>query len=714
MTLPPGFTLDTAHAAGQAIPWPEGGYAIVEASFDREQTWRKTGAKNIKHAERGWVAVVPDLTTLVRCAQARGPVAVSPEVARHLQLREEALEASRAPTADVQIPAPPGLAYLPFQRAGIAYAQKRKGVLIGDEMGLGKTIQALGLINASRGTMRSALVVCPASLRLNWQREAERWLMGEWYTWVALDGSACPAWANLAIVNYDRLGKHPELYGRDWDLIVMDEAHLLKNMKTRRTRYVLGGPAIPHRPAEVDANTGAVVVPERPERPAQPALVDRAKRKVFLTGTPLLNRTSELYPICKTLAPASFPSESAFIKRYCGGMKAGASNLDELQEKMRAAFMVRRLKKDVLTELPPKRRQVIELQADDVGDVVDHELAEWDKQESKLDELRAEVELARARGDGEGYKEAVRKLREGARVAFTEIAKVRHDTAVAKIPYVVEHVRELFAGGVGKLLLFAHHLDCLHAYRDQLSEFGVVYIDGATSVQARQAAVDRFQTDDGVRLAVLSIQAAGVGLTLTASSTVAFAELDWVPAWVSQAEDRAHRYGQKASVNVLHLVFNRSLDARMAKTIINKQEIADQALDRKADPAKVAEAMSQMATPDRAERGSKRPKVWPKTEERERVMLLAGLQSLVAACDGAQQRDGAGFSKLDGHIGRSLAQGISTDGQAYLAAKLCRKYRRQIDAAPVDVAEAVLKRGEEQSAAVTGGGAEHGAHSGSR
>lgn len=687
--LPVGFTLDPRGAVAIATTAPGGGYLINGKDYDK--AWKNVGAKAVDLDGR-WFHRVEDLTTLVRCAQARGPLRVTEEVADHLARRDKHLEASRASDSDLDIPAPEGLKYLGFQRAGIAYAKARRGVLFGDEMGLGKTIQLLGLINASKGAIRSALVTVPASLRLNWLREARKWLLGEWRFWVADDsGKTCPDRCNFAIINYDRLHKHPELWSREWGVVAADEAHYAKNRKARRTRWLLGGPAIPAKEEVKNPLTGEVIKKGRAEQPAVTGIVERGARKVLMTGTPLLNRPIELYTIAHALAPSSFPSENSFKRRYCGGTSAGASNLDELQEKMRAAFMVRRLKKDVLTDLPPKVRQVVTLPIDDVGDTLDREQRAWDSQEEKLDELRADVVLAKASGDDEEYKRAVSRLRAGERIAFTEISKVRHETALVKVPYVLAHLRQLIDEGAGKLLLFAHHRDVLEQLREGLKDQSPMFIAGDTPMEARQAAVDRFQNDASCRLAVLSITAAGVGLTLTASSTVVFAELDWVPGNVTQAEDRAHRIGQRDSVHVLHLVFDGSLDSKMAKTLVEKQELAEMALDRKADPAKVAEMMQRTALPASREPRESLPKVWPEVPPNDRAMVHDGLRILAGTCDGANRVDGAGFNKMDARVGHDLAARAQlTNGQAYLAARLCRKYKRQVGEAIAHTAEQIL------------------------
>jgi SWI/SNF-related matrix-associated actin-dependent regulator 1 of chromatin subfamily A len=246
--------------------------------------------------------------------------------------------------------------------------------------------------------------------------------------------------------------------------------------------------------------------------------------------------------------------------------------------------MVRRLKKDVLLDLPAKRRQIIDLPANGAETAVQAEKAAFRAHEEKINALKKLAREAKKTGLAE-YKAAVQALRDGRAVAFGEISKYRHETAIAKIPAVIEHVTEMLES-VEKIIVFAHHHDVIDAL---MAAFGAqaVHLTGQDSQESRQAAVDRFQADPSCHIFVGSITAAGVGITLTAASTVIFAELDWVPGNLSQAEDRAHRIGQTDSVLVQHLVLDGSLDANMARTLVRKQEIISSALD--ADDAEIEE-----------------------------------------------------------------------------------------------------------------------------
>jgi len=415
-----------------------------------------------------------------------------------------------------------------------------------------------------------------------------------------------------------------------------------------------------------------------------------ARKRVFLTGTPILNRPKEIWSIANALDPATFANYWRFAGRYCGGHKgrfgyddSGATNLDELQEVLRSKFMVRRLKKDVLTDLPAKRRQVIEFPANGAAKEIAHEVVVVADAMRSLSKLRVMVELAKASEDPEDYRTAVAMLRDGASHAFQEIAAARRDTAIAKLPYVLEHLENC----TDKVLVFAHH----HAVIDKLvAALGskCVAVTGKTPLEARQAAVDRFQSDPGCTVFVGNIKAAGVGLTLTAASHVIFAELTYTPADMQQAEDRAHRIGQRSSVLVQHLVLEGSIDANMARTLVQKMGVIEQALDTE-------HAMPDLTVPVLPDP--------PSTIDVTRIDITAeaklltpaqvtaihtGLRMLAATdLDHAREINGIGFNKLDTEIGCSLAaRATLSPKQAALGRKLVNKYRKQLPSVLVEQA----------------------------
>ncbi len=531
------------------------------------------GRRNLRKAaptESFWAAWRADKAALqaagVSCGKDRETGAWEacwwqPIAEEKLAAEKTAIAASRATDADITVPAPAGLAYLPFQRAAVAYAATRSGVLLADEMGLGKTVEAIGIIN-SRPEIQRILIICPAGLKLNWQRELARWLVRPMTVGIA-SGREWPSDAQIIIINYDILDNHEAVIrANEWDLLIADEVHYLKNPRAQRTRAVFG-----HQDRKDEKET-ITPIP--------------AKLRLFLTGTPIVNRPIELWPIVHGLQPTEFSSFWKFAIRYCGATRGrwgwemgGASHLDELHERLRGLCMVRRRKADVLKELPPKRRQVVVLPANGGSGAVQRENLAFAAHEESLTRLRESVEKARAAG-GDEYRAAVGALRERAQAAFAEIARMRHETALAKVPAVIEHVHNALDGG-GKVVLFAHHHDVIARFAEAFP--GAAIVTGEIAQADRQAAVDRFQNDESCRVFIGSITAAGVGITLTAAAHVVFAELDWVPGNITQAEDRTHRIGQTNSVLVQHLVLDGSLDARIAHTLVAKQAVLDTALD---------------------------------------------------------------------------------------------------------------------------------------
>lgn len=427
-----------------------------------------------------------------------------------------------------QLRTPKGKEYLPYQRDGIRYALARTGSIIGDEMGLGKTIQAIGVMNAVRPSPRDyyrALVICPKSLQLNWQRELQEWLIPH-------DNHM------VEVCHYEGISRNASIaLHEQWDLLVVDEAHYIKSAKAKRTKEVV-------------------------------ALAKYAKRILLLTGTPILNSPIDLYPLLKLVCPDHWPSFEAFAKRYCDahympfitargyqGLRwdySGASNLEELKEKLYNTCMIRRMKFDVLKDLPPKRRQIILL------DNPNHE-----------DDIHIDINV-------DNYNEVIRKLKSD-KVRFDAISKTRHDQGLAKVAEVIGHVEDVLKS-VEKVILFAHHLDVIEALSRHLAFTGMVCVTGKTPADERQNAVDCFNDDPNCKIFIASIHAAGVGLNLTAAEMVIFAEPDWSPSVMCQAEDRAHRIGQKNSILVQTLVWNHSLDARICKVLVKKQEIIERTL----------------------------------------------------------------------------------------------------------------------------------------
>jgi SWI/SNF-related matrix-associated actin-dependent regulator 1 of chromatin subfamily A len=565
----------------------------------------------------------------------------------------ETVAASHATTADIQVPAPEGRLYFGYQLAGIAFLLSHLRTLLGDEMGVGKTIQVIGTINADTN-IRTVLLVCPASLRTNWRRELSRWLTREADITV-LESDSVPAATEgrlqVLVTSYERARKlYDALSARTYDLFVADEAHFVKNAKSRRTKAVLG---------YWDKTAKAQVK----------GLADCAKRAAFLTGTPLPNRPIELWPLLRSLDPQGLGRNwESFVKRYCAGhqeyMRAagrmvwvtdGASNLEELQQRLRSSCMIRRLKSEVLKDLPAKIRQIVPLAPNGAA--------------------------AAIRREAEAFDKLAAKYGSPAKVPFTEMSAERHAAAIAKAGPASEIVVDALEGGLPKLVVFSYHHDVTDKVVDAIREagYGVLRADGRDSTEARDASVQAFQTDASVNVLVCGISAMGVGHTMTAASTAIFIEQDWTPGNIQQAEDRLHRIGQQASVPCLHVVFEGSLDERMIQLLAEKSAVQYAALD--AAPAPLPE----VPAPATGGNGSaRRPaRTWT---DAQRTIAAQVVRMLAGMCDGAATLDGAGFAKVDVARGHALAARTDqlSDSDVEVIAHYAAKYHRQLPTGMVE------------------------------
>ena len=471
----------------------------------------------------------------------------------------------------------------PFQRAGVSFIQSRDGrALIADEMGLGKTVQALGWLQLNPQA-RPAVIVVPASLKLNWQREAEKW-MKEPHV-VVLNGrpkrgdgvirTAVRRWGKdvVYVVNYDIMAnatekvasidfpvdtgmrgggpdvkkpKRVEVPETGWTdvllnyvkptVTIMDECHYIKNPKAARSKAVIG-------------------------------LGKPCKHVIGLSGTPITNRPVEFHPTISLIAPQLFPSFWRYAQEYCGARHngfgwdfGGATNTEKLHQKLTRTIMMRRLKCDVMKELPPKVRSVIPL------------------------EIENRREYNRAQHDFLGWLEGVdpKKMEAAKRAeALVSIEKLKQLTIKGKMKACIQWVTD-FLDNDEKLVLFGVHKATINRVMDEFKGYHPVKIDGSVSSTKRQRAVDTFQEKDRCRLFVGNIKAAGVGLTLTAASSTAFLELGWTPGEHDQAEDRVHRIGQLAtSVNAYYLLADQTVETKIAELLDEKRKVLAAVLDGK-------------------------------------------------------------------------------------------------------------------------------------
>jgi len=451
------------------------------------------------------------------------------------------VQESYSTASNIAIPAPKGLEYLPFQKAGIAFALKRKRILLADDMGLGKTIQSIGVINALHRNCKKILIISPAIAKLNWEQELHKWLVLSRSIEVAYSNKTFPS-SDIVVINYDIVAKHEkQIRGREWDLLIADECHYLKNRKAKRTAVVLGA---------------------RNKKGIQ------ATRKIFLTGTPIVNYPVEIYGIANHLMNGGLGTFKSFVEAYTeprrthfGMDYTKSKDLELLKNKLRQSIMIRRLKKEVLKELPDKIRQIIEIPMDGVEEQLSFKMKKM---------LSAAIVNSSKELSEKEFEKEIKKLKiDLEEQDFETISQIRHATSIKKIPFVIEHIKNILQSK-DKLVVFAHHKKVVSALYTEFKKVAVSLTGSHTSKQ-KQYAVDTFQNEDSCKLFIGSIQSSGVAVTLTASSHIVFAELDWVPGNMSQAEDRCHRIGQGNSVLIQHIVFEGSLDCFIAKKLVKKQ-----------------------------------------------------------------------------------------------------------------------------------------------
>lgn len=499
------------------------------------------------------------------------------EIRDQIAMTKMSVEMSYATDAkDFPIPHPNKLDYFGYQYAGIKFAHTlfsagKGGCLIGDDMGVGKTIQFLGFVNKVSETTKTfprTLLICPASLKRNWQREARTWLLK--HPSILVVESTTPDFYikrhNFVIINYDILKKHfATLFDIDWEVIGMDEAHYIKSKDAQRSK-------------------ACRVLAHAAGKPKRPFLIE-------LTGTPIVNRPAELWHLLHCIDPNTWSSFSKYAARYCnahigyGGRwdVSGAKNLPELQQILRSGHMIRRLKADVLKDLPPKRRQIIELGRSKYEKVLANEQkvrSIYDKAVREAEVIDAKLSEAIRTGDAKNVAEYRRRL-DGMNKdeigGFGDVARVRHETALAKVPECCKFIEQILEEK-DKVVVFAHHRDVIEAISNHFKHESVILYGGMNTAE-KDNAVQKFIHNKKCRVFVISILAGGVGLTLTVADTAVFCELDYSPSNNTQAEDRLHRVGQKSCVFVYHLVVEDSIDAAIARKCVDKQDIIDKALD---------------------------------------------------------------------------------------------------------------------------------------
>lgn len=412
-------------------------------------------------------------------------------------------------------------ALFPFQRPGVQFLREHKYALLADEPGLGKSAQAI--VAARDNREEKILVLCPASVKYHWANEIQKWDLGA--SVCLINGST---WKHVpskyTIINYDLIhkpGVAKHLLKMQFDVLILDEAHYLKNSRAKRTKTVY----------------------------SHNGLADNAVRVWLLTGTPVLNRPVEIFPMLRRFIPerlGRYSDYMSFTKRFCAAYQgkwgwddSGASHLEELASYL-DGFMLRRLKKDVMDDLPDKIYQKIIFDAPTaaVKSLVKREAAEY---------------------------------REDMLGAFSTL---RQEVGLAKLPLVLEHLENLLEE-TDKVIVFAHHRKVLETLRVRLKNYNPVLLYGGLTAQQKQKTVDDFVTDRNKRIFLGQIDAAGTGIDglQKVANTVVFAEISWVPGQIRQAIDRCHRIGQKNKVLVQFLMMKGGIDEQIYDSVGSKTEV---------------------------------------------------------------------------------------------------------------------------------------------
>jgi SWI/SNF-related matrix-associated actin-dependent regulator 1 of chromatin subfamily A len=437
----------------------------------------------------------------------------------------------------------------PYQKDGARWLAERQTALLADEMGLGKSAQAIhaaDLANAGR-----ILILCPASLRQNWERELLRFSSRERLVQIIMNRSA--RWSKDAsiICSYDLAIEHPKDAG-EFDLLVLDEVHYLKSPKAKRTKAVFG----------------------------TKGWVRKAKRVWAMSGTPAPNHAAELWILLYTFGMTKL-GYGEFVDRFCTTYDSGyglvvtgtkRERMSELKELL-SRLMLRRRKEEVMKELPPITYQDLVVEPSEVDLEVEASFIQYVFPADRRSDLWRKLEMEKAlihelvKSHG-GFKDSVMK---GLEALAQSVSTLRRYTGLQKVPEAAKLIAsELESNAYDKVVIFAIHRDVIEGMRARLAAFGPVTLYGKTDADKKDRNVKKFQENEKTRVFIGNILAAGTGITLTAAHQVVFVEQDWVPGNNAQAMMRCHRIGQTKPVTVRFFGLSNSLDERVAQILKRK------------------------------------------------------------------------------------------------------------------------------------------------
>lgn len=432
----------------------------------------------------------------------------------------------------------------PFQAQGLAWAYKTKfRCLIADEMGLGKTIQAIACIQATQA--RRVLIVCPASVCYVWQSEIEQTIDINKDDMAIVRGvSAEVPQKRIIITSYASARSNiTNLIGHGIDMVIADEAHNLKNDTTKQAKSIL-------------------------------PIIQSARYAIALTGTPALNKMEDLYGICNALAPQYFYGKRALKKTpYHVFMKTVKDNI-----------MIRRLKNEVLKDLPEKTRTHYVVNKEDLNLMKFDEVIEGiNKKIEKYNDVDYFTELERLTQFYRGNEQLIEAGLDKFYAKFEKslegnVFAAFKAAGIAKADFIAARIKELASNEDTQFIVFYHHQEVGDAIQSQLKNAKLLRLDGSTKNEDRGLGIKQFQ--EGLyKVILLSLRAFSDGVTLTSASKIIFSELWWTPATLLQAEGRAHRIGQVNPVNCEYVLAQDTFDESMYQLIHRKWDTINTYLD---------------------------------------------------------------------------------------------------------------------------------------
>lgn len=470
-----------------------------------------------------------------------------------------------------------------FQKGFLEYLEETGNtkVLLADQMGLGKTIMGIALYQVLRrkNGIKKLLVVCPASVKLNWQREIEKWIddgiiMSQiLFGWKGYESYDEYGDLDVMIINYSIFEKRKEdLEKFNPDMLILDESQYIKNYKAKRTKAILD-----------------FVKKIDPEH------------ILALTGTPFLNYPRELITLLQLFKKLDyFGGFWRFMKKYCdageqwvyikGGERRrfhnwnGAKNLDDLSMRLRSLLMIRREKKDVL-DLPEKRELEVYFAMDPefeeryqiVNDNVRmYFSAKYEDDEKKWKIIEEWLKAISLGIYSEEFAQIRRMLGSSWGEVLSQIEALKQVVAESKLEPAMEWIHNFLDTTDEKIVIFTRHKNILNALAEEFKDWGMRTIEGQQKVEIRQQNIDDFQEKKNVRLMVANIRAGGIGITLNKASTVIFLELDWNYSLHEQASDRLHRIGQKNRVDAYFFLTAGTIDEWLYSMVIKKKRIFDE------------------------------------------------------------------------------------------------------------------------------------------